>query len=168
LLKVCLEISSLFLPLLQCAYSTPPPLLHVFFLFLVYYSIWFFVGGAGGQSAQGATLVYPRGGWRNTSWCLVFTCWSAKCLPSRFGASVWQRGSPPVLSVMWHGKALYRLGVQGVEVLILLGALFPCSSISERVLIYRTHAVCFCTLVAILDPSWILNSYLPLNILHYF
>jgi hypothetical protein len=26
---------------------------------------------------------------------------------------------------MWHGEAFYGLGVQGVEVLILLGALFP-------------------------------------------
>jgi hypothetical protein len=26
---------------------------------------------------------------------------------------------------MWYGEAFYRLGVQGVEVLILLGALFP-------------------------------------------
>jgi hypothetical protein len=25
---------------------------------------------------------------------------------------------------MWHGEALYRLGVQGVKVLILLGAFF--------------------------------------------
>jgi hypothetical protein len=28
------------------------------------------------------------------------------------------------LSVTWHGEALYRLGVHGVKVLILLGALF--------------------------------------------
>jgi hypothetical protein len=28
------------------------------------------------------------------------------------------------LSVTWHGEAFYGLGVQGVEVLILLGALF--------------------------------------------
>jgi hypothetical protein len=28
------------------------------------------------------------------------------------------------LSVMWHGEALYRLGVQGIKVLILFGALF--------------------------------------------
>jgi hypothetical protein len=28
---------------------------------------------------------------------------------------------------MWHGEAFYGLGVQGVEVLILLGALFPLS-----------------------------------------
>jgi hypothetical protein len=31
------------------------------------------------------------------------------------------------LSVTWHGEALYGLGVQGVEVLILLGALFVAS-----------------------------------------
>jgi hypothetical protein len=62
------------------------------------------------------------------------------------------------LSVTWHGEALYGLGVQGVEVLILLGAFFffsaKCgSSVSARFLIYRAHAVCFCTLVAILDPT---------------
>jgi hypothetical protein len=56
---------------------------------------------------------------------------------------------------MWHGEALYRLGVQGVKVLILFGALFlPLYglSISARFLIYRSHAVCFCALIAILDP----------------
>jgi hypothetical protein len=26
---------------------------------------------------------------------------------------------------MWHGEALHGVGVQGVEILILLGALFP-------------------------------------------
>jgi hypothetical protein len=30
----------------------------------------------------------------------------------------------PLLSIIWHREALYRLGVQGVKVLILLGALF--------------------------------------------
>jgi hypothetical protein len=34
-------------------------------------------------------------------------------------------GSPPVFCVRWHGEAFYGLGVQGVKVLILLGALFP-------------------------------------------
>jgi hypothetical protein len=29
-------------------------------------------------------LAYPRGGWGKTTWHLVLTCWSAKCLPSRF------------------------------------------------------------------------------------
>jgi hypothetical protein len=32
---------------------------------------------------------------------------------------------------MWHGKALYRLGVQGVEVLILLGAFILPSMVSK-------------------------------------
>jgi hypothetical protein len=34
----------------------------------------------------------------------------------------WQ--SSYFLNVTWHGEVLYRLGVQGVEVLILLGAFF--------------------------------------------
>jgi hypothetical protein len=37
----------------------------------------------------------------------------------------WQWWQPTsFLSVMWCGEAFYGLGVQGVEVLILLGALF--------------------------------------------
>jgi hypothetical protein len=57
------------------------------------------------------------------AWCLP--TWSAKCLLSRFGASIWQwQGPSGFLSVMWHGEAFYRLGIQGVEVFILLGALF--------------------------------------------
>jgi hypothetical protein len=56
---------------------------------------------------------------------------------------------------------LYRLGVQGVKVLILFGAFFSAecgSSISARFLIYRAHTVWFCTLVAILDPPRILSD----------
>jgi hypothetical protein len=57
------------------------------------------------------------------------------------------------LSVTWHG-GLYGLGVQGVEVLIFLGALFlpSGSSVSTRFLIHRDHIVSFCTLVTILNP----------------
>jgi hypothetical protein len=66
-----------------------------FFLFCCFV---LFTGG-GGQSAQGAMLVYPRGGWGNTVRCLVLTCWSAKCLPGRFGVSLWWCSSPPVFSV---------------------------------------------------------------------
>jgi hypothetical protein len=51
--------------------------------------------------------------------------WSAKCLPSRFGTSVWWRQQPSdFLNVIWCGEVFYGLGVQGVEVLILLCALF--------------------------------------------
>jgi hypothetical protein len=52
--------------------------------------------------------------------------WYAECIPSRFGAAIWQWWQCSCfLSVMWCGEAFHRLGVQGVEVLILLGALFP-------------------------------------------
>jgi hypothetical protein len=80
----------------------------------------------GGQSAQGAMLVFPLGvavGILHYAWCSPV--WSAECLPSRFGAGFWQWWEPSCfLSVMWCGEAFYRLGVQGVKVLILLGALF--------------------------------------------
>jgi hypothetical protein len=58
------------------------------------------------------------------------------------------------LSVTWHGEALYGLGVQGVEVFILLGAFFSAkcgSRVLAKFLIYRAHAFCFCTLVSMLD-----------------
>jgi hypothetical protein len=69
-------------------------------------------------------LVYPRGGWGilSDAWCSPV--WSVECLPSRFGAGVWSRQQPSCfLSVTWHGEAFYGLGVQGIEVLILLDAL---------------------------------------------
>jgi hypothetical protein len=51
--------------------------------------------------------------------------WSAECLPSRFGARGWCRWQPSCfLSVVWLTESFYGLGVQRVEVLILLGALF--------------------------------------------
>jgi hypothetical protein len=59
----------------------------------------FFVCGGQGSVCPGAMLVYSKGGWGNTTWCLVLTYWSAECLLSRFGASVWWHGSPPVFSV---------------------------------------------------------------------
>jgi hypothetical protein len=53
--------------------------------------------------------------------------WFAECLPRKFGAGSGDgsdKGSSPVFLVLWHGEVFYRLGVQGVKVLILLGALF--------------------------------------------
>jgi hypothetical protein len=91
-----------FCPLLWWAQSTPPSLLHVPFQFLVYYSLVLFCFvflQARGQSVQGAILVYPRGGCGNTACHLFAICWSAGCLSSRFRASFWWCGSPPVFSV---------------------------------------------------------------------
>jgi hypothetical protein len=54
---------------------------------------------------------------------LLSLVWSAEYLLSRFGASGWQHGkSTHSLSVTWHGEDFRGLGVQGVEVLTLLGA----------------------------------------------
>jgi hypothetical protein len=58
--------------------------------------------------------------------------WYADCLPGRFGAGVWQWQQPTwFLSITWCGEAFHGLGVQGVEVLILFGALFPPSVAPE-------------------------------------
>jgi hypothetical protein len=92
--------------------------------FIVQRFLVFFCEGV--QSAQGSMLVYRRGGWENTAWHLALPCWFGKCLPSRFGASVWQWGTLQCfLSVMCSGEAFHSLGVQVVDVLILLAALFP-------------------------------------------
>jgi hypothetical protein len=53
----------------------------------------------------------------------LLTCWSAS--PKQIWSWLLVAWEPSYfLSVTWHGEAFYRLGVQGVEVLILLGALF--------------------------------------------
>jgi hypothetical protein len=60
------------------------------------------------------------------------------------------------LSVMWLGKAFYGLGVQGVEVLIVLGAVFLPSvvPVSQQDFSFTELTLCFCALVTILDlPS---------------
>jgi hypothetical protein len=58
---------------------------------------------------------------------ILCDAWSSPvCIPSRFGASVWQPQQPTYfLSVMWYGEAFYGLGVQGVKVLICFCVLFP-------------------------------------------
>jgi hypothetical protein len=53
----------------------------------------------------------------------LLTCWSASPKQVRSWHLVVQEPSC-FLSVMWYGETFHRLGVQGVEVLILLGALF--------------------------------------------
>jgi hypothetical protein len=71
---------------------------------------WFILGVAGG---------IPHDAWYSP-------VWYAKCLPSSFGTGVWHWQEPSCfLNVTWHGAAFYGLGVQGVEVLILLSVLYP-------------------------------------------
>jgi hypothetical protein len=103
-----------------------PPLLCVSFQFLVYCSGFFF---SFLYFYRGVSL--PRGlcwfvpGVAGEYHVMLGThLWSSECLPSRFGAGVWQWWQPTCfLSVTWHREAFHSLGVQGLEVLILLGAL---------------------------------------------
>jgi hypothetical protein len=66
------------------------------------------------------------------------------------------------LTVTWCREALYGLGVQGVEALIPLGGFFSVkcgSSVSARFFIHGAHAVCFCNLVGILGPVFLIITY---------
>jgi hypothetical protein len=84
----------------------------------------FFYGGVC-QSTQGLFWFIPEvaGGIPHDTRCSPV--WSAECLPSMFGDGVWQRRQLSCfLSVMWYGEAFHGLGIQGVKVLTLLGAVF--------------------------------------------
>jgi hypothetical protein len=131
-------------PLCCMSFSVPCLLFSFFFLF-----------AERGSAYLGAMLVYPRGGCGNTV-CRLFAhllvCISQAGLEpasGSMGALLFSQ-----CNVAW--EALYWLGVQGIGVLLLLGGFFSAkcgSSISAKFLIYRAHAVSFCPLVTILDPS---------------
>jgi hypothetical protein len=143
-------------PLLHCTYSTLSPLLCASFQFLFIIAQFLFVCLWGRGSLCPAGLSQGWLGKYHVMLCVhLFIC---RMSPKQ----VWSwhlamREPSCFLSVLWCGEALYGLGIQGVEVLILLGALFlpgvAGSSISARFLIYGTHAVCLYILVAILDPQ---------------
>jgi hypothetical protein len=102
-------------------------------------------------------LVYLRGGSGNTTWCLfahLLVFWMSP-------KNVW---SPHLvtqelscfLSVTWHGETLYSLGGSGCWHFDYSWCFFSAKcgfSISARLLIYGAHAVCFCTLVSVLELS---------------
>jgi hypothetical protein len=145
-------------PLLWCTQSTLPPLLHVPFLFLVYYSVFFFFFAGWGQSLQGVCWFIPGVAVWIPHSAYLLTCWSASpkqvwtwCLVAREPSCF--------LSILWSGEALYSLVVDGIRVLLLLAGFFSAkcgSSVSAKFLIYGAHAVCFLPLVAILDSPHIL------------
>jgi hypothetical protein len=81
------------------AQGAPPSLLHVFFVVVVVYSIWFFslFSLGGGQSVQGAMLIWPRVVCGSTMCCLAHL---VVCIfPSGLGAGVLWHRSPPGFSV---------------------------------------------------------------------
>jgi hypothetical protein len=112
-------------PLLLCIFSNSTHLLCVTFQFLVFCSL-FFPWKGRRSVCPGAMLVYPRGGWGNTTWPLVFTCLVCWISPKQVWSQHLATQQPSsFLIVMWHGEAFHGPGVQNVEVLILLAALFP-------------------------------------------
>jgi hypothetical protein len=97
-----------------------PSLLHVFFVVIVYYPVFFLFSLGGSWSVQGAMLIWPRVVCGSTASHLahLVVCF----FPSRLGAGVWrQHGSPP------HEVEMLCTGWRcaGVKVLSLLGG-FSC------------------------------------------
>jgi hypothetical protein len=135
-------------PLLWCDFSVQPPLLCAVFFF--------FAGD--GQSAQGAMLIYPRDGWGNTSWCLVLTCFVCWMSPKQ----VWSQHLMVVRDILfsqcnvtWRSFPLARgSGCQSFDSPWCFISAKCGPSVTARFLILRAHTLCFCTLVAILDPSY--------------
>jgi hypothetical protein len=93
-----------------------PPLLHVPFQFLVYYSVFgffVFVCGVGVSLFKGLCWFIPEVPVGIPHVTYLFICWSSPVQePSCF------------LSVTWCGEVLHGLGVKGFGVLILLGGFF--------------------------------------------
>jgi hypothetical protein len=157
LLIVPVEISSLpFSPSLVHFQHFWPPHLCASFQFIVYCSIFFC--RVGGQSAQGAMLVYPRHDWGY----LVLSCLAYQMSPKQ----VWSQSlAAAVAHLFSQYNVVWRCFVQarssGCWSFDSPWCFNPAkcgSSISARFLIHGAHAVCFCTLVAILDPPQLSHS----------
>jgi hypothetical protein len=108
--------------LLWCVYSTPPLLLYVSFQFLTYCLVFSFL-------FAGQGVILPR----ELCWFIpgvvgeYYMTLGAHLLVCQMSPKqVWSWHLMPwcYLFVTWHGEASYGLGVQDVEILILLGALF--------------------------------------------
>jgi hypothetical protein len=85
---------------------TAPRLLCCVLVFSSFLLVFFFCR-VGGQSAQGAIIVYPRGGWGNTTWHLVLTCLVCWMSPKQIWSWRLVVEEPSCFfSVMWYGEAL--------------------------------------------------------------
>jgi hypothetical protein len=75
-----------------------PSLLCVFFVVIVYYSVFFLFSLGGCQSLQGAMLIWPKVVCGSTMYCLAHLV--IHIFPSRLCTAIWrQRGSPPGFSI---------------------------------------------------------------------
>jgi hypothetical protein len=140
-------------PRLQCAQSTLAPLLHVPFQFLVYYSVFFFFCGAGVSLSRWLCWFIPGVAVGILCVAYLLTCCSAG-EPAGLEPASGSVGALLFSQCNVCGEALNSWGFRVSEFwffLVFFSA--KCgSSISTKLLIYGAHAICFCTLVAILDP----------------
>jgi hypothetical protein len=142
-------------PLLWCAYSTLPSLLCVSFQFLVYYSV-FFYGAEEGSVCPGGYADLSQG-WLG-EYCVMLGAHLFGLPNVSQAVSELAYGSAGALlfsqcNVAW--SSFVQAGGSGCLCFDSSWCFFSAkcsSSASARVLIYRAHTVCFCTLVAILDP----------------
>jgi hypothetical protein len=75
--------------------GAPLSLQHVFIVLIAYYSVSLFSPG-GGQSVQGAMLIWPRVVCGSATYHLAHL---VRVFPSRLGAGIWRPGGPPGFSV---------------------------------------------------------------------
>jgi hypothetical protein len=95
LLNVPMETAPCPSPLLHCTQSTPPHYLSFSVACLLFR--FFSFCGTGVSLFRGLCWFIPGVAWEN---CMLLICSPVGLhLPSRFGAGVWQHGSPPGFSV---------------------------------------------------------------------
>jgi hypothetical protein len=143
---------------LPCDFSNSAPLLCVSFQFLVYCSVVVFFFGVGGSVCPGGYAGLSQGWLGNIGWCLLLTCLDSQMSPKQ----VWSQhlAAPGALlfsqcKVAWRSFVWARSsGCLSFDSPWLFISAKCGSSISARFLIHGAHAVCFCTLVAILDLIW--------------
>jgi hypothetical protein len=152
LLKVLMESSSLLHPPSPMSLDHPAPSAVCDFQFIIYYSVFFCVAGV--NLSRGLCWFIPGVAVGVPCAAYLLSCWSAST------KQVWNwhlavQDHSWFLSVIWHREALCRLGVQGVEVLLLLGVFFFCQvwlQLLSKILLYGVHTICFLPVVTILDP----------------
>jgi hypothetical protein len=134
------------------AQGAPPSLLHVFFIVVVYYSVFFSFFPGWGRSVQGAVLIWPRVVCGSTTCCLahLVVCIFPTCL----GAGIWQGTGALLVSpcnVKW-GCYAWGGGVEESK-FCLFSVFFPVKCISSIFprFYFRKHAFCFLPLATILE-----------------
>jgi hypothetical protein len=129
-----------------------PSLLRVFFVIISYYSGFFpLFSLGGGQSVQGAMLIWPSVVCGRTACRLAHL---VHIFPSRLGTAIWQWCRSPLVSpfnVKWRCSA--QAGGVEESKFCLFSVVFPVrriSSVSPR-FYFRRHAFCFLPLATILE-----------------